>query len=452
MEDYLKPPGLQLIAAIDGWRFYEAEWMCKSSRGLSTVTKRRIITLLLLLTTLASGCQSLPSALGGSGSESDDCIYVRNSWSMLRLALPVVGSGRQPALITSPKEFASQKCKARHVRAFVQDNEHPVIVDDNVVQMTVEGDICSVIPKFVIYQAPPSQGKRGKEIRPDTWQAQAPAVAGAIAVTMKRCGTQPKEMDFVHRTVPPLPPEISGPAGAGKISHVPFNHTDVFLGRISPRNDFEIQHTLHQRPVETEEARQRRTQRLAEQREFKKTVGGLLALLIVGALLDPPTTVNSQPGRIGEVMLRVCNEGTIPLYVAVVEVPDLTHDHNLSAWYTITPNSTGPLGGCPAFFVGNSSNNFYYLAFAIRKKDGRFGSVRYVPNGSEGMDDIRYCLGRDHVKRTGSLSELTTCRGKEKLTPFTAGVRIYRNGTLDVTLRPHFDEEHEIEVYLERTE
>ena len=174
-------------------------------------------------------------------------------------------------------------------------------------------------------------------------------------------------------------------------------------------------------------------------------VGSILGVLVLGILL-----AGTVPASAADVYLRVCNKGDIPLYVAVVEVGGWLNPQNLYSWYEIEPGNTTMFGGCPTFFFGNPIKSYYYLAFGIRKPDGSFGIVKYTPQRAEGMGDIRYCLSREPQKKSGSESELMTCRGSEKLVPFYVGWRIYQYAelSLSLTVEPHIQDK--IEVYLDR--
>lgn len=191
---------------------------------------------LILLAVSIGGCKLrlMPAILSGAQS-GPECIYVQNSSAMLRLSLPVVEyPNSNPVFRDSVKHFAFQRCNGRHVRAFVRESESPVIVMANITLMSVEGDICGPAPKFVMYDQSPRHlyNIYGQPTAP--WKPMGGRVVSAIAVTKKRCGVIPNEMQFVARQVVPLSHNVHWQAANGKLDQAPFQYTDFFSARMFP--------------------------------------------------------------------------------------------------------------------------------------------------------------------------------------------------------------------------
>ncbi len=221
------------------------------------------VLLAMFLLFASAGCSLMPDTLGGP-----ECIYVERSSAMLRLSLPVVEfSGDSPRFRDSPKQFAFQRCNARHVRAFVRQNESPVIVvKTNSTAMSVEGDICRPVPKFVFYDGSSKQLEYIYGFGDSPPVMMARRVAGALAVTKERCGTLPNEMQFVGREVVRLAPEIQARAASGKLDVVPFEYTDFYSGRMFPYKNTAL---VSDDPAQ-EAAHWNKRDRLARDRERKE--------------------------------------------------------------------------------------------------------------------------------------------------------------------------------------
>ena len=76
----------------------------------------------------------------------------------------------------------------------------------------------------------------------------------------------------------------------------------------------------------------------------------------------------------GDIDIRIKNRGSTKIYVAVAKVGGVLDATHVEGWYTVNPSSW-----MEPIIVSGSSGYTYYLAFAIKNKNGDFGHVTYYP-------------------------------------------------------------------------
>lgn len=233
---------------------------------------------------------------------SNECVPLEDSGFYVGVRVPVVSLGdyQRPILVTRTEGFVSKRpCDARDTKALVHKNEHAVLLRGDVALMTVEGDICATVPKFIFYDARELRdvfGMHGSSLQP-----MAKRIAAALTITKQACGDQPEQLQFVARRLDTLPHPIVYQARNGKLKKVPFDHRDFYSGRLFPLkgarlvSDDREQERLY---WSGEDRRFNAAEEAMQARQMRQAVGALIGMMALGAavtLCDPTDPAPDDP-------------------------------------------------------------------------------------------------------------------------------------------------------------
>ena len=155
------------------------------------------------------------------------------------------------------------------------------------------------------------------------------------------------------------------------------------------------------------------------------------AILGISFLLFP-ASANAQ------VRLRVCNDGKIPVYAAVVSERGLIWPLQFHGWKKIETDNRNFLNSCWPFFIGSARVNRHYILFGIYDRDNRFGVVVYTFKSRDGIADQEFCVPAPGKKASD-------CRKA----PVSSWVQPNDSREIDFTLNVKPDIDDKIAVYLE---
>nr|WP_281722615.1 glycosyltransferase [Nitrosomonas nitrosa] len=265
------------------------------------------LTLIAVILLFQTGCEQLTNTLLNKPGRYDpyDCVRIGNDWNVhVKLPVARASSPKNVRLIKDVKSIASDWCNADWVKPFLVKNESPVLMgsplgivgDPASVGMTVEGDICSRSPKFIIYDVPYKGigGRHGYLLwiygRKGQVDLAAIRIAAALAVTKERCGAAPDDMRFVARALQTVPESVKFDVRAGKVTSFPFTYTEFFRGRVIPGDDIRLVsddpesaekylRSDERRAAEVERARQQ----VEEEKPLRQAIGTLLGMLLLFA-------------------------------------------------------------------------------------------------------------------------------------------------------------------------
>lgn len=263
-------------------------------RFLLRISARAAIASLVVVSLI--GCHGGSLNIASRPSGPRDCAHVQGNW-VVPVQLPVVANSRQRgglAFVNSVADVGNAYCSLKGVRPFVIENESPVLVGSGSgVEMTVEGNICDPSPKFIIYSIP-FTGKRNQDYSTfrqifgssGSVDPMLRRISAALAVATKRCGTEPRELRFIARKIHEVPATSAINSRWGK---VPFEYTDFYSGRVTPRTSMRVisdNRELEEEYWRIENQRANAAEREREEKSRRQAVGAAVALLLMGAIRD----------------------------------------------------------------------------------------------------------------------------------------------------------------------
>jgi hypothetical protein len=260
----------------------------------------------LPLAALLAGALALsagsPACARERSKSSNECVPLTNSGFYVGVRVPVVSlsSHDRPILVTRTEGFVSKRaCDARDTKALVHKNEHAVLLREDGALMTVEGDICAAVPRFIFYDARGLRdilGTHGSSLQP-----MAKRIAAALTITKQVCGAQPEELQFVARKLVELPHKTVYQARNGKLKRVSFDHQDFYSGRLFPLKGARlVSDDLDQERLywAGEDRRFNAAEDAMHTRQMRQAVGALVGMMVLGAavtLCDPTDPSPDDP-------------------------------------------------------------------------------------------------------------------------------------------------------------